>query len=69
MYETYFDRNSGKVLTRRVAEDQDGTLRVEHMGPEGVVDPVPSAEEDVAAMLVDHEYRLTLLELGVPEEV
>lgn len=25
----------------------------------------PTAEDDVDAMLVDHEYRLTLLELGV----
>ena len=25
----------------------------------------PTAEDDAAAMLVDHEYRLTLLELGV----
>lgn len=27
----------------------------------------PSQEEDTAAMLVDHEYRLTLLELGLTE--
>ena len=27
----------------------------------------PSEEEDTAAMLVDHEYRLTLLELGLSE--
>lgn len=26
-------------------------------------------QDDVDAMLVDHEYRLTLLELGVAEEV
>lgn len=26
-------------------------------------------QDDVDAMLVDHEYRLTLLELGVSEEV
>lgn len=31
--------------------------------------PQPTAEEDRDAMLVDHEYRLTLLELGVTEEV
>ena len=29
----------------------------------------PSAQEDAEALLVDHEYRLTLLELGVTEEV
>lgn len=27
----------------------------------------PSEEDDTAAMLVDHEYRLTLLELGLTE--
>ena len=27
----------------------------------------PTAQDDVDAMLVDHEYRLTLLELGVNE--
>lgn len=31
------------------------------------VEPVPTEEEDTAAMLVDHEYRLTLLELGITE--
>lgn len=25
----------------------------------------PSAEDDINAMLVDHEYRLTMIELGV----
>lgn len=28
---------------------------------------VPSAQEDTDAMLIDHEYRLTLLELGMRE--
>lgn len=27
--------------------------------------PAPTAEDDMNAMLVDHEYRLTLMELGV----
>lgn len=31
--------------------------------------PEPTEEEDLAAMTVDHEYRLTLLELGLTEEV
>ncbi|MGM9566451.1 hypothetical protein [Evtepia sp.] len=34
-----------------------------------VVEPLPTPQEDNDAMLVDHEYRLTLLELGVTEEV
>ncbi len=31
------------------------------------VDAEPTAEEDAAAMLIDHEFRLTLLELGLTE--
>ena len=27
----------------------------------------PTPEEDTAAMLIDHEFRLTLLELGITE--
>lgn len=27
--------------------------------------PIPSAQDDIDAMLVDHELRLTMLELGV----
>lgn len=37
--------------------------------PAAEPDPPPTAEEDRDSMLVDHEYRLTLLELGVTEEV
>jgi len=35
----------------------------------GPVEPVdePTAQDDTDAMLIDHEYRLTLLELGVTE--
>jgi len=36
---------------------------------EPAAEPVPAEEEDRDAMLIDHEYRLTLLELGVTEEV
>ena len=32
-----------------------------------VADTAPTEAEDTAAMLVDHEYRLTLLELGLTE--
>lgn len=31
--------------------------------------PVPTAQDDDDALLIDHEYRLTLLELGVTGEV
>lgn len=33
--------------------------------PEPDPEPEPTAQADTDAMLVDHEYRLTLLELGV----
>lgn len=36
--------------------------------PDPEPDP-PTEAEDVAALVVDHEYRLTLLELGLTEEV
>lgn len=35
--------------------------------PEPEPEPEPTEAEDTAAMLVDHEYRLTLLELGLTE--
>lgn len=30
-------------------------------------DTTPTAEDDLSALVVDHEYRLTLLELGITE--
>ena len=35
--------------------------------PEPEPEPEPTAQDDNDAMLVDHEYRLTLLELGLTE--
>lgn len=37
--------------------------------PETEIEPEPTAQEDTDAMMVDHEYRITLLELGLTEEV
>lgn len=31
------------------------------------VEPEPTAQDDTDSMLVDHEYRITLLELGLTE--
>ena len=35
--------------------------------PEPEPEPEPTPQDDTDAMLVDHEYRLTLLELGIIE--
>lgn len=52
---------------------QEGVLTLTNV-PEAVdveeeteVEDEPSEADDTAAMLVDHEYRLTLLELGLTE--
>ena len=45
-------------------KEAHGEITVEDV-PEETSPPTP--EEDTAAMLVDHEYRLTLLELGLTE--
>lgn len=49
----------------------DGRQEIEERDYEPQPLPVetPSAQDDTDAMLIDHEYRLTLLELGVTEEV
>lgn len=36
--------------------------------PEPAPEPEPTAQEDNDTMLVDHEYRLTLMELGVTSD-
>ena len=52
------------------AEEIDGVMTVTNWvaGVIPEVEPIeeePSEEDDTVAMLVDHEYRLTLLELGL----
>ncbi|MEA4933701.1 MAG: hypothetical protein VB071_09045 [Lawsonibacter sp.] len=37
--------------------------------PEPEAEAEPTAQEDIYSMMVDHEYRLTLMELGVTEGV
>ena len=56
-----------------VVEEIEGIVTVTNWTP-GVIpepepepDPTPTAQEDNDAMLVDHEYRITLLELGITE--
>ena len=36
--------------------------------PEPEPQPVRTAQDDTDAMLIDHEYRITLMELGLNEE-
>lgn len=70
-YEKYAPKNA--VL---VSELPDGNI-ADYLYKDGeyIYDPlpdpvqvsVPTEEDDTAAMLVDHEYRLTLLELGLME--
>lgn len=52
------------------AEEIDGVMTVTAWIPGEIpehedVTPEPTAQDDINAMLVDHEYRLTLIELGV----
>ena len=53
-------------------EDMGGRMVVATWTPVEVPElaplpPTPSAQDDTDAMLVDHEYRITLLELGLTE--
>lgn len=58
----------GEITTGEI----DGVMTVTSWTP-GVIPEVeeptakPTAEDDINAMLIDHEYRLTLMELGVNE--
>lgn len=48
------------VVVRRTQEEIDAEIAALP-----VPESIPTEQDDTAAMLVDHEYRLTLLELGV----
>jgi len=56
-------RYPGIVTKAAIEADMDTWWAWE---PDGTT--MPSAEDDMDAMLVDHEYRLTLLELGIETE-
>ena len=49
----------GKVVARTAEEIEADKAKLPK--------PEPTAEDDTNAMMVDHEYRLTLLELGLNE--
>lgn len=54
-------------------EEIEGVVTVTGWAPGAIPEPAPEADDtpseadDTAAMLIDHEYRLTLLELGLSE--
>ena len=56
-----------------ISEEINGIMTVTEWVPGAMPEPTsemeaePSFAEDAAAMLIDHEYRLTLLELGLTE--
>lgn len=47
-------------LDSKILSVEDGEIEI-------VEKPEPTAEEDMMALLIDQEYRLTLLELGLTE--
>lgn len=53
-----------EAYQKALAEAYNGEVTVEEI-PDEVADPTP--QEDNDAMLIDHEYRITLLELGITE--
>lgn len=59
--------------TETIAEEREYTMMTVTSMTEGTLPEVveqeiaPTAQDDTDAMLVDHEYRLTLLELGLTE--
>ncbi len=59
----------GDVVTAMAANAEARAAWLASLPAAETAEPAPTEEEDRDAMLIDHEYRLTLLELGVTEEV
>lgn len=57
---------ASKEFVEKYCETYGFTFREVEREP--VPEPEPTAQEDNDAMTVDHEYRLTLLELGVTSD-
>lgn len=53
-----------EAYEKALAEAYNGEVTIEEVAD---VESEPTAQEDTDAMMVDHEYRLTLLELGLTE--
>lgn len=51
-----------------ITDEHGNLIDVEWDGTEKVIpERIPTAQEDLNALVIDHEYRLTLLELGITE--
>lgn len=66
-----YKTESTPVIEDYPQEVKDGDpYHYRYVDGEWIFDPLrrePTEEEDLASLLIDHEYRLTLLELGVTE--
>lgn len=56
-----FNRTTGEIK-RRIKNNETGEITEEILKA-----GKPTAQDDTDSMLVDHEYRLTMLELGLVE--
>ena len=52
-------------IITKIIVNQNALNDYNNSHPEAKIKPEPSAEQDINAMLVDQEYRITLLELGM----
>lgn len=58
----------GEVTAEKIGDVMTMTTWTPGTIPEPeIVEAEPTEEDDTASMLVDHEYRLTMLELGLTE--
>ena len=60
----YLTVDEGTVAAVAINQDACDAYQADHPAPP---DPEPTAEEDLMSMTVDHEYRITMLELGITE--
>lgn len=54
---------AAESFVQSYAAQQGLEYELEQLPPQNP--PTPTEQEDISAMVVDHEYRLTLMELGV----
>lgn len=60
----YLTVDEGTVAAVAINQEAYDAYQADHPAPP---DPEPTAEEDLMSMTVDHEYRITMLELGITE--